>query len=803
MSRFLLLLLTITFSLLVFSQNAKKEIIATRCSNAPHIDGTLNEEVWQNLPLATDFIQYEPANGQPSTQKTEVKILFDDAAIYIGAVMYDNPDSILKYLSKRDEFLITDMLGIYIDPFNDAQNAFGFFVTSAGVQIDAKSTTFGEDFGWDAVWKSAVQIEDFGWVVEMEIPYSALRFPKTIAREWGLNMFRKINRHRETSTWNYVDISQDGFNQQAGILKGIENVESPVRLAFVPYTSAYLEKDSDSDADAYNYSLKGGMDVKYGINESFTLDMMLIPDFGQVQSDDEILNLSPFETFYDEKRAFFTEGIEMFQKADIFYSRRIGGKPASYDDVEDNIGINEEIDHNPSETQLINATKISGKTKSGLGVGFLNAMTLESVASIKDTITGETRDFVTQPFTNYNVLVLDQSLKNNSYASLINTNVNHLNNNYTANVTGTDIKLFNKENSYYAIAKGALSQLYENDKSFGFYTVAGFGKSKGNFKFEYENAIISDTYDPNDFGYLQRNNEMSNELTLRYNIYKPVWNFIKIYNTVEIEYTSLYNPRVFNAFELQYHVYSETKNHTSIGLDIEGGPIRSHDYYEPRVEGRYLRLPKWYAVGGFVSTDYSKKFALDIFSGIWGHNENNTNGYWLGIEPRIRINDKMILIYRIDNDQDKNLMGYVDHTENEDTIYFGKRMHKTLTNTANFSYIFNNKSSLSFRLRHYWSRVDYTDFYTLNSDGTLTLTSDYTENEDINYNAFTIDLVYTWNFAPGSELLLVWKNNIDKEDEILIHNFRDNLNETWRSPQTNSFSIKLLYYLDYWYLVKK
>lgn len=801
MFRILLLLLALNAPFIVFSQSAKKEITAKRCEIPPQIDGVLDETIWQNLPVAKDFSKFEPHNGEKASQETEVKFLYDDAAFYVGAILYDDPDSILKYLSKRDEFIITDVFGVYIDPFNDAQNAFGFFVTSAGVQLDMKSTTFGEDLGWDAVWKSKVTIQEFGWVIEMEIPYSALRFPKTEIQEWGLNIWRKINRHRETSTWNHVDNSIIGINQQAGILKGIENVKSPVRLSLLPYATSYLEKDTDEDK--FGYSLKGGIDLKYGINESFTLDMMLIPDFGQVQSDDEVLNLTPFETFYAERRAFFTEGIEMFKKAGVFYSRRIGAEPTRYDDVEDELNDNEEIDENPAESQLVNATKISGKTKSGLGVGFLNAMTLEAVASIKDTITGEKRDFITQPFTNYNVLVLDQSLKNNSYISLINTNTNRFDDNYQANVTGTDIKLYNKDNSYYLEARGAVSQIYEEKDDFGFYSHLEFGKNKGNFKYEIVNRIESDTYDPNDLGFLRNNNEISNDVRFHYNFYQPVWKFIRWYHTFEIEHQTLYKPREFVSFELGYEFFAETKNHTAYGGEIEVGPVNFHDYNETRVDERYFKVPRWYSAGGFISTDYSKKYAIDIFGGRWQGDMYGANGFWMGMEPRIRFNDKVQLIYRINQNLDKVVMGYVDHTENEDTIYFGKRKQKTLINTLNLNYIFNNKSSLSLRMRHYWSTVKYIDFYTLNYDGSLTLTDEYTENENINYNAFTIDLVYTWNFAPGSELLLVWKNQIDVEEEELIYNFRENMNQTWKSPQTNSFSIKVLYYLDYWYLARK
>lgn len=193
----------------------------------------------------------------------------------------------------------------------------------------------------------------------------------------------------------------------------MKNIKPPVRLSFSPYIAAYLEHENNENSAEFIY--KGGMDVKYGINESFTLDMMLIPDFGQIQSDDMELNLLPYELYYDEKRQFFTEGIELFERGDIFYSRRIGAEPKFADDANDQLQTNEIITYNPSETQLVNATKISGRTTKGWGIGMINAMSLSSYAEIKDTVTRNNRKIKVQPFTNYNISVIDKSLKNNSY----------------------------------------------------------------------------------------------------------------------------------------------------------------------------------------------------------------------------------------------------------------------------------------------------------------------------------------------------------------------------------------------------
>ena len=813
----LLLFLILVFGMFSFSQQPeKKELSAIRISSPPKIDGQLNDEAWNNVAPATDFIQLRPYNGQAASFNSEVKIIYDDIAVYVGAMMYDPyPDSILTELSERDDIGIADHFGVYFDCFNDYLTSYGFFVTASGVQIDIKNTEAeGEEESWDAVWKSEVQIVENGWIAEFKIPYSALRFPKQETQIWGLQIFRDIMRYRETGTWNFVNREVDGLNNQAGILQGIDNIEPPLRLSFVPYVSGYIEKSPETKKWGYSYNY--GLDVKFGLNESFTLDMTLIPDFGQVQSDDEIYNLSPFEVYYDEKRPFFQEGTELFDKGDIFYTRRIGSQPEGYYDVYDSIGEDESIIENPINTQLINATKISGKTRKKLGVGIFNAVTSNTWAEAQNNITGEKRKILTEAWTNYNMLVLDQALKNNSYVSFYNTNVLRYDNSYSANVTGSEFKLANKSNMYAVRGQGILSQKYNKGlkPELGYTYYASFGKISGNFQFEVEHEVVSNTYDPNDMGFLRRNNSVEEDIDFSYNIYKPFGIFLDWFNTLWFSYESLYSPNAFTSFDFGYSTHGRFRNFLSAWMGARLSPIDGYDYFEPRVDGRYYVVPPNYNIRMGLSPDYRKKFLVDLRSNINFSPRYDQQGYSLTVEPRYRVNDKLMMVFELGYFFRGNNIGYVTDTlnaENNDVIIFGKRDIDTWESVFEINYKFTNLSSLAFRLRHYWITLQYNDYYDLLEDGTLDPTG-YNELNDISFNSFNIDMFYTWNFAPGSELVVAWKNSLNTYEESGIidgilqdieTDYFDNLSNTLSSPATNSFSIKLLYYLDYQYLQKK
>lgn len=794
-------------------QVERKELTAKRTEHPPKIDGILDDEAWQRAEEATQFYQWQPYNDRPGTYESYVNLVYDDNAIYIGANMIDpDPDSILTELGIRDadDRINADQFWIDINPYNDGVNGFTFKVSASGVQTDINRSTVGRrgpgretgGLNWDAAWKSHTNIHDKGWSVEMEIPYSALRFPTKEVQEWGINFFREIKRYQETSTWNFIKRGVGTPLNYLGVVKGIKGIKPPLRLSFFPYLSGYLEKDVNEDQ--WRTSYNGGMDLKWGISEGFTLDITLIPDFGQVQSDAKVLNLSPFEVRYDENRQFFTEGMELFQRANLFYSRRVGGVPKGYEELEEQITETEIIVSNPLETRMINATKLSGRTNKGLGIGVFNATTLAGHAEIKDTITDVTRRVLMQPITNYNILVFDQSLPNNSYVSLINTN-SLMDQDYMANVTGSEINILDKTNRYGIRGQMAVSQLYykNEDNVFGYKYDVRAGKFGGIIQYAISRQVITDEYDQNDLGFMRRNNEIENQLSFEYNIFDPFGRFLDFLTGISVEHNQLYYPRNFTGLRIDWDARTTFVNRYELFMRVEYNPMGMKDYFEPRVEGRYYQLDKSYELFARMETDSRKKLAIGgdiriqrIFSPF------NQRDIGFDISPRLRLNDRFNISARTEYTKRENDIGYVEDI-NEDSIYFGKRQSPTFINQIQANYIFTNNISLSFNLRHYWARVAYDgDYYFLNPDGTLREIENDLKVENINYNAFTIDMVFKWNFAPASWLTIVWKNIVDSEGNRIINNYFDNVDQMFKDNQVNSFSAKILYYLDYQFLRK-
>ena len=783
----------------------KKSMSAYYITAPINIDGVLDEEVYSLAQPATDFMQIQPYNGKPSFQPSEIRILYDQTAIYVGAMLYDSaPDSIFNFLSERDQIGMSDYFGIYLDPYNQGQLAYGFFITPAGVQTDLKAiktTDFdNEDDSWDAVWQSRTRVTDKGWIVELKIPYSALRFPENGGGTWGINMFRNLRRHTSNNSWNFLNREVAGFIHQEGELTGIQNIKPPVRLSVSPYAAAYTEFNSAKSSPDFTY--KGGMDLKYGISESFTLDMMLVPDFGQIQSDDKQLNLSPYELYYSERRQFFTEGIELFERGEIFYSRRIGAAPKFADRAGSALGSNEVVDYNPNETQLLNATKVSGRSSKGWGLGMLNAISLPSHAKLLDTISGGKREVLIQPLTNYNVAVIDKSLKNNSYISLINSNILMANDPFRANVTATDFQLRNKGKTYAVSGKGGVSTRTNGEHETGYFANLQIEKNSGKLFYGIEQSIISDKFNPNDLGYLRRNNELNTEAYINYNIIKPAWIYREIHVNLRWEHERVFKPNEAAGHSTGINFFTQLKNnfHIELNLEFHGN---FHDYYEPRVGGRYFTEPYYYQSAFWVGSDYRKPLFGSVSFSFAKQPDTDQRFREGEFELNLRLGRKLNLEYNASFQDEINDRGFVDMTESEDTIYFARRDVNTFENILGVSYTFNNKAGLNLRFRHYWSGAANNDFYQLQQNGELVSDLDYNKNQDANYNAFNIDLIFKWIFSPGSELSLAWKNSILSNDDHVISGYWKNLDKTWRSDQINSFSIRILYYIDYNSLRKK
>jgi len=788
-------------------QPSRKNLQATRIADTPLIDGRLTDTIWQTAPIATDFYQYEPHNDRPASLATTVRVLYDDSYLYIGARMYDNePDQILSELSLRDgdEGLNADKFVIDINPFDDGIYAFSFRVSASNVQADlniSHGAGGNGDHSWNAVWVSATSITEYGWEVEIRIPYSALRFPANGVQEWGINFWREIRRTREWSSWNFADRSIGDPVASMGLLTGISNIEPPLRLSFFPFASGYIE--NDGSGTGWLGTINGGMDVKWGINESFTVDMTLIPDFGQVQTDERELNLSPFEIRHDENRQFFTEGTELFNKAHLFYSRRIGARPSGYGAAYDALQENEIIEGNPVESRLLNATKLSGRTARGMGVGVLNAMTAPSRATLRDTITGIQRDFITQPFTNYNIVVVDQSLVNNSFISLINTNVLGRNQGHMANVTGTDFRFIDKSGLFRLSGEAALSQQYfpnsENQSDiFGYKYTIRAGRYGGTWQYNYTRETISNTYNQNDLGFLRRNNQVTDKVGFSYNVYEPFWRLLDFHTGFNAYYNRLYKPDKFSTINLSYHLRAQTASRNFVFFMATYRPFGTVDHFEPRVPGRYFDIGR--QVSFFIrgSSDSQRRLHFDGDAQFRRtYSAHDQYGYSFDIGPFFRVNDRIRLGYELERELDFNDIGYVDHID-ANNIFFGKRNITTTENELQFTSIFTNNLSFYLNLRHYWTMVDYQNIYFfLEPDGQLrAYDTPPVTSQDINYNAFTIDARLTWNFAPGSQMTLVWKNLIDSEQDELLTSYFKNAQNFLNDPQINSLSLKILYYID-------
>ena len=805
----LLIFLVLLFSGEGSAQAPRKSVAAVPVSETVRIDGILDEPCWKAAQPSTDFIQQRPYNGKPANQRTEVRFLYDNTGLYVGASMYDpSPDSILTQLGLRDsEGLNADHFTLMIDPYNDGLNAFAFRVYASDVQTDYKISSesdFGTDVSWDAVWQSKARRYDSGWIVEMKIPYSAIRFPEKESQIWGMNCQRDVRRARELSSWNFIDATVKGFINQAGLLTGIEGIRPPLRLSVTPYLSGYVEKNPDNKDWQFSYNF--GADLKYGINQSFTLDMTLIPDFGQVPSDDKVYNFSPFEIRYDEKRQFFTESVELFNKGGIFYSRRVGGIPQGYGEVYSRLDSHEVVRENPMQTHLINATKVSGRTGGGLGIGVFNGMSSNTWAVIEDTITGATRRFLTQGFTNYNMVVFDQALKNNSFFSVLNTNLYRADIGRSANVSGVDYRFANKAYTHSVTGNIFVSQQYNSHQSpqFGFHYQWEAGKISGNFRYLWYQVMENDTYDPNAMGFDPRNNRFTNVLNFEYNIYEPFWKVLDWYNSLAFVYSTLYTGLDFTSFEVEAQSHTTTRKYLTLGAYLEC-LSDGYDYYEPRVEGWKYCTPGYGAIGGFISTDYRKKFALDANLTLAYSSRNLTSYYNVQLEPRYRPNDRLFFTCSLSLEYVYNDMGYVLDSispSGQQVILFGRRDVQTVENVVEGNYMIRSNMSINLRIRQYWVWAHYLSYYTLRPDGFVN-PSDYRGEQDIDFNLFNLDLGFIWDFAPGSQLSFLWKNAISTFDNRIDYRFFRNLEETLSSPAANSFSLRILYYLDARYLKKK
>lgn len=814
--------------LFVAAQTEIKKITALRSGTVFRIDGNLNELEWKTAPVAGKFIELRPNTfrKEDEANRTEIYILYNNQGIYFGGYCHEkNKDSIATELVGRDNFGSNDFIGVVLDTYLDKLNGFEYFVTPLGEQMDAKvipqdNNGNSEDFSWNSVWQSASKLQADGWSFEMFLPYSALRFSKKDVQTWGLNIVRRRNKSGQQLFWNPIDPKVNGFLTQEGILTIPDKISPPVRLSFSPYFSTYVNNYPYNSTGVKNTTnaFNGGMDIKYGINESFTLDATLVPDFGQTQSDNRVLNLTPFEVKYNENRTFFTEGTELFNKGNLFYSRRIGATPIHYGDVSGMLDSTQHIDKNPTETKLLNAIKISGRNKNKLGIGFFNAITQPMYATIQND-KGQKQQILTNPLTNYNILVLDQSLKNNSSVTLVNSNVMRNGKDYDANVTAALLNLYDKKNKWNLNANAYSSTIFGNTNTTGYKYGAGLGKVSGSFNFSTMVQVVDDKFNPNDMGIQFYNNNINESFFAGYAITKPTQWFNRLFNNFNFNYDQLFVPRAYQSLKFNYNSHLQLKNLWWIGL-FTNASLKGNDFYEPRVNGRVFKSPAYFTQGAFVESNSAKKYSISLAAMVGNTYLFNSKELYVEFTQSMRFNNKFSITHYINLNPISNNIGFptsngsngLDGIYTNEILLFGRRSRTTVENRLNFKYSFNNKMYITMRVRHYLGTVTYKEFFILNQAGTLDAIPDGStaikqyistnHNFNNNYNTINVDMVYSWRFAPGSEFNIVWKNGINTYERDVINGYFKNFNSAIAAPQSNSISVKILYYIDYLQLHK-
>ena len=472
--------LSLLFSSPAAAQYAEKKTYkALAITKAPEIDGILDDAAWQQNAWMGDFIQHEPFNGDLVSQKTEFNIVFDDDNLYVAFKAYDtSPDSIVRRLTRRDQ-IDGDMVGVAIDSYHDQRTAFMFSVSAGGVKFDQMLTENGdnEDESWDPNWWVKVSTNKEGWVAEMKIPFSQLRFGENANSVWGLEVLRQIFRKDELDFWQHIPKDSPGFVHRFGEMPGVESIRPKKIFDITPYGVAKAERyeagPGNPFADGKDANLTAGVDAKIGVTSNLTLDLSINPDFGQVEADPSEVNLSAYETFFEEKRPFFIEGANITTfgigigdggvgNDNLFYSRRIGRRPSLYPDLASN-----EYAKIPQFTTILGASKLTGKTSNGLSIGFIESATAKEIAEIDND--GNRKMETVEPLANY-------------FVGRVQKDFNQGNTIIGGMVTGTnrDLEENTKDDFHKSAYTGGLDfTKYWKEKAWSFNVNAAFSEVNG------------------------------------------------------------------------------------------------------------------------------------------------------------------------------------------------------------------------------------------------------------------------------------------------------------------------------------
>jgi hypothetical protein len=834
-----------SFTLLAQEATPRPAFRAVRAAQAPVVDADLSDPVWQDAPEMTGFTQRDPSEGQPAKQQTRIKAAYTNEAIYFAAVMEDEQPG-TPLLARRDSDLNNgDYIRISIDSQQDRQNGAAFVVNASNVQMDMiLYNDIYDDITWDAVWDSAAKITGGGWVAEVRIPYSQLRFPAKDTHTWGINVSRWNARNRESSRLVHTPKTESGFVSRFGDLEGIEGVTPKRGFEIMPYGVARTDLHSRSAnpfIQSSSHRMDAGVDVKYGLTSTLTLTGTINPDFGQVEVDPAVLNLSQFETSFTEKRPFFTEGASVFRFGNgpassrwtfnswsptFFYSRRIGRTPQGSVDAK-------HVDA-PGETTILGAAKVTGKVGKGWTVGVFDAVTDQEDAWYERP-TGEVGTQSVEPMTNYLVARATKEYGKDSRAGFMFTSVNRR--------LDSDLEGSLRENAYFGgvdgytrfnnkswilewLAGGSMVQGSEaaiartqassaryfnrpdaghveydptRTSLTGWMSRAMLGRQTGRWRPNVQVQMLSPGFEINDVGMLPRTDSIATHAVLHY------------LNTDATKYTreiswwaGKYQNWNFDgdllANGLGANAYVQFKNYWQAWMWGGGNLDRMSDQLTRG--GPLMAVPGSQYLGGGFGSDGRQRFSFSLEGEAARSGWNGSSTYlWASLTyrptPAIRIS--LSPTYRDVHEGAQYVNWAADAAATET---YGKRYifatldQRTLDLGIRTEWTMSARLSMQLYLQPFVASGDYHDHKSLTRPGDDEFTpAAYAGDDDFNFRSVRGSAVVRWEFRPGSAMYIVWNEN--RSETVGFGDFRPrrDFGALPNAPSRDVFLVKFSYWL--------
>jgi hypothetical protein len=819
--------------------------VAVRAAYPPAIDGRDDDAVWRATPPITQFMQWQPTEGKAPTFPSEARVAYDAANLYVFVRAWDpHPDSIIRLLDRRDTWTSSDKIGILIDSYHDRRSGAEFWVNPSGVKLDVAIFDDNEDNAWDAVWDVATRVDSLGWTAEYRIPLSQLRYGDTREHTFGLLIGRDIYRLNERTAWPRISQARAGLVIQFGDVSGFDDLESPRRLEVAPYVVA--NNASNGPAGGFGRASHGtvGADLKYRVASNLTLDATVNPDFGQVESDPSVLNLTNFETFYDERRPFFVAGRGVFRfdvncsavncnSEGLYYSRRIGRTP----ELAGLYGGGA-----PEPTTILGAGKLTGRLPGGVAVGVMDAVT-----SRASGWSGPGAAATTEPATNYALLRVRRDTPSgaSSLGGML-TAVNRSLDGFTrpwlareAYAGAVDFRHRFARDMYQVSGSFDLSRVAGSAAAIAaiqtdpvhYYqrpdaglpldttrTVLGgdaeelkFGKVAGahlNFETAYQRR--SPGFETNDLGYLQRADQQSWSTWVGFvdrtvtKLYQQLqWNFNWWQNWTT---AGLAQERAFNT-----NLHITLRNNW--GFNAGGTLGQLGATYDDRVArgGPAVRtspyLSPWIYISGDDRKALAPAFALNYTTAGAGHSHSVRYAPAITVKIASRFNAWLEVAYTRNHD-DRQWLGLFPDSGGTPQYTFAHLAQSTTVVTLRLNYTFTATTSLQVYAQPFVSKGTYSNVRELSATPRAARYDDryapFVPGESFaglpqgfNYKAFQSNVVFRWEYRPGSTLFLVWNEGrtgfVGAEGTAGV--FGD-LRDLFAVHPQNTFLVKVSYWLN-------